>query len=70
VNTEFRDLIVDGDITQCGPFPEEVDEPELASLTRLVFHYTRRDAGRLRQLIDYLNAAPVDHSALPQVSSA
>ncbi len=70
VNKEFRGLIVDGDITQCGPFPEEVDEPELASLTRLVFHYTRRDAGRLRQLIDYLNAAPVDHSALPQVSSA
>ena len=70
VNEEFCDLIVDGAITQCGPFPEEVDEPELASLTRLVFRYTRRDAGRLRQLIDYLNVAAVDHSELPQVSSA
>lgn len=55
-NSEFLDLLVDGVMTQQGPFPEEHDEPELENLTRLAFHYNRRSAGRLRQLIDWLNS--------------
>lgn len=55
-NSEFSDILVDGVMTQQGPFPEEHDEPELENLTRLVFHYDRRSAGRLRQLIDRLNS--------------
>ena len=34
-----------------------LDEPELADLPRLILHFNRRDYGRLRQLIDCLNAA-------------
>jgi uncharacterized protein (TIGR00730 family) len=55
VNTQFRDILVDGRFTQEGALPEEKDEPELAHLPRLIFHFNRRDHGRLRQLIDCLN---------------
>lgn len=39
----------------CDALPIERDEPSLAHLPRLVFQFNRRDAGRLRMLIDYLN---------------
>ena len=42
-----------------GPLPEERDEPLLASLPRLIFHFNRRNYGRLRQLIDCLNRGGV-----------
>ena len=35
---------------------EELDEPTIANLPRLVFPFNRRSAGRLRQLIDYVNS--------------
>jgi len=35
--------------------PEERDETDLASLPRLVFHFNRRNYGRLRQLVDCIN---------------
>jgi hypothetical protein len=37
----------------------ERDEPALAHLARLVFVFNRRDHGRLRMLIDFLNNLPV-----------
>ena len=40
-----------------GPLPEEHDEPDLAALPRLIFHFNRRSFGRLRQLIDFINRA-------------
>ncbi|RMH09065.1 MAG: LOG family protein [Nitrospirae bacterium] len=52
----FSDLLARGTFVQRGPLPEELDEPALAELPRVVFHYHRRDAGRLRQFIDWLNA--------------
>ncbi len=55
LNREFRDLLVEGAIEQRGLLPEELDEPTLKDLPRLVFHYNRRSAGRLRQLIDRIN---------------
>lgn len=54
----FGDLFAQGTITQEGPLHGEVGEPKLASLPRLVFSYHRRDAGRLRQFIDWLNSLP------------
>jgi hypothetical protein len=36
--------------------PVERDEPALANLHRLVFDFNRKDHGRLRMLIDYLNS--------------
>jgi len=55
---EFSDLLERGRFTVGGPLPEEKDEPELAGLPRLIFHFNRRNFGRLRQLIDRLNAGP------------
>ena len=58
VRARFHDLAPDASIVQGSALPQESDEPELADLPRLLFPYHRRDAGRLRQLIDWLNALP------------
>ena len=57
INDEFADILIDGRFTLSGPLPEEKDEPELAALPRLVMHFNRRSLGRLRQLIDQINAS-------------
>ncbi len=56
LNHDFHDLLVDGNIIQTHALSEECDDEDLLGLPRIVFHYTRKDAGRLRQLIDRLNA--------------
>lgn len=55
LNKSFSDILLSGKIEQRGPLPEEVGEPELAELPRLVLHFNRRNLGRLRQLIDAIN---------------
>lgn len=55
LNREFADIIVSGQMEQRTALPEEEGEPELAELTRLVFHFERVHMGRLRQLIDHIN---------------
>ncbi|MGQ0811004.1 MAG: LOG family protein [Nitrospiraceae bacterium] len=55
LNDRFKDLLMDGCIEQRGPLPEELDEPSLIDLPRLVFLFNRRSAGRLKQLIDHVN---------------
>jgi uncharacterized protein (TIGR00730 family) len=52
----FGDLLSEGTFELRGPLPEELDEPDLRELPRLVFTSNRRSASRLRQLIDHLNA--------------
>jgi uncharacterized protein (TIGR00730 family) len=52
----FADLLETGGYRVTGPLPDEANEPELADLPRLVFRFNRRDFGRLRLLIDALNA--------------
>ena len=37
------------------PYPEEANEPELASLARLCVPFNRKNLGRLRALLDRLN---------------
>jgi len=59
INTEFADLLSSGRFTVEGPLPEEKDEVDLIDLCRLVFHFNRRDSGRLRCLIDCLNRGHV-----------
>ncbi len=59
LNTDFADLLAEGKFELSGPLDEERDEPELASLPRLVFTFNRNNFGRLRQLIDTLNQAPL-----------
>jgi uncharacterized protein (TIGR00730 family) len=55
INAEFTEILVDGKFEQSGPLPQERDEPELAHLPRLVFHFNRRNLGQLRQLINTIN---------------
>ena len=55
LNREFRDLLASGTFVQRGALPEEVEEPDLAALPRLVFHFNRRQFGRLIQLVDRIN---------------
>lgn len=53
---EFRDVVVSGTMEQREAFPVERDEPETWHLPRLVFHFNRMHFGRLRQMIDRINA--------------
>ena len=55
LSRDFADILVSGPIVQSPALEEEDDEPELASLPRLVFNFNRTDFGRLRQLIDRVN---------------
>jgi uncharacterized protein (TIGR00730 family) len=59
LNTQFADILVSGCIEQRDALPEESTEPELAELPRIVLHFNRRNLGRLRQLIDAVNAVAV-----------
>ncbi len=58
LGVRFGDLVEAGGFRLSGPLAEEANEPELAELPRLVFRFNRRDFGRLRLLIDALNAPP------------
>ncbi|HYO11067.1 MAG TPA: TIGR00730 family Rossman fold protein [Tepidisphaeraceae bacterium] len=55
LNTRFSDIKVKGEFRLSEPLPVERNEPALANLHRLVFTFNRREHGRLRQLINYLN---------------
>ncbi len=55
IQEEFATLAGKGQFVECGPLAEEANEPELAKLTRLVFTFDRKDYGRMRDLIDFIN---------------
>jgi len=57
LNRDFRDLLSEGSISQRKAFREEADETEIADLPRIVFRFNSGSHGRLRQLIDRLNAS-------------
>lgn len=56
IQERFSDLLTEGRFELRGPLEEELDEPALRDLPRLVFSFNRRSASRLRQLINHLNA--------------
>jgi hypothetical protein len=56
---EFRDIIKEGKLEQTNALPEEANEPLLAKMPRLKFRFDRHRLGRLRQLIDAINADPL-----------
>ncbi|MBA3274084.1 MAG: TIGR00730 family Rossman fold protein [Chthoniobacterales bacterium] len=58
INTRFADIKPRGAFRATGPLPVERDEPTLNNLHRLAFPFNRRDHGKLRMLIDYLNDPP------------
>ena len=57
INRQFADILSDGEFRQSEALSAERDEPALLDKPRLVFHFNRRNLGRLRQLIDLLNAS-------------
>jgi hypothetical protein len=58
VQKQFSDMLTDGTFEQRPSLAEEIDEPGLKDLARLTFSFNRRNAGRLRQLINHLNQLP------------
>jgi uncharacterized protein (TIGR00730 family) len=58
INDNFADINKGSGFTLSGPLAVERDEPALKDLHRLVFAFNRKDHGRLRILIDYLNGLP------------
>jgi len=57
LDSEFAGILTAGGFEQRGPFAVERDDPHLWHLPRLAFHFDRHQFGRLRQLIDRINAA-------------
>jgi len=57
INSEFSDLVSEGRFVERGALKEESDEFRLVELPRLAFHFNRRNYGRLRELIDAVNAS-------------
>jgi uncharacterized protein (TIGR00730 family) len=58
IEKNFSDIKVKGEFRVSEALPIERDEPALASLPRLVFHFNKRNQGRMRLLINYLNDLP------------
>ena len=58
MRTDFHDIIKEGTLEQTNALPEEANEPHLAQMPRLKFRFDRHRLGRLRQLIDAINAEP------------
>jgi uncharacterized protein (TIGR00730 family) len=67
LNVEFKDIVARGAIEAGGPLPEEADE--VPHLARVLLHFNRRDHGRLRRLIDRLNALVADQASPPREAS-
>lgn len=56
INRDFKDIVMKGAFTRSGPDPAEANDTETLHLPRIRFRFDRRNAGRLRQLIDRINA--------------
>jgi uncharacterized protein (TIGR00730 family) len=56
LNRDFADIVVDSKIRVVDPLPPEVDSGDHLDLERVAFRFNRTHYGRLRQLIDALNA--------------
>jgi hypothetical protein len=53
----FGDILVDGRIEPCDPFPTEVQDNDTLDLQRLCLYFDNASYGRLRELIDAINAS-------------
>lgn len=56
LNVEFVDIVESGKIVKSTALPLESDDKHLHDLPRLVFTFNRKDIGRLRQMVDVINA--------------
>ncbi len=60
LNDEFKSLIKEGCIEQGGPLKQESEYPQLP---RIYFTYTKYHFGKLRAMIDRINAFDLENSA-------
>jgi uncharacterized protein (TIGR00730 family) len=60
INDAFADLLRTGRFVQGTALRQERNEPEIAHLPRLIFTPHLRNFGRLRLLIDHINASEVE----------
>ncbi len=58
INRQFKEILVKGEFRVSAALPAERDEPSLAHLHRLIFPFNKREHGKLRILIDFLNDLP------------
>lgn len=65
LNREFADIVERGSIELAEMHPFEADDDHLADLPRLAFRFNRRDFGRLRQMVDMINAELGDANGPP-----
>jgi hypothetical protein len=56
LNEDFSDIIVGEPMHRVEASPEEREDNDHVELQRIAFGFNRRDYGRLRQLVDVLNA--------------
>lgn len=56
LNVDFADILESGKIVKSAALPLESDDAHLAQLPRLLLTFNRKDIGRLRQMVDVLNA--------------
>jgi uncharacterized protein (TIGR00730 family) len=56
LNEDFRDFIAGAPIEAVRPTPEEVEDRDHLEMPRICLEFDRRRYGRLRQLVDTLNA--------------
>ena len=61
LNAEFAELAT-GPFVQTEAHPVEANESHIRHLPRLRFRFNRRNFGRLRQLIDAINASPIEQA--------
>lgn len=57
LSRSFADIIVSGGIERSDPFPVEVQDDDALDKGRVVLHFDNASYGRLRELIDALNAS-------------
>jgi uncharacterized protein (TIGR00730 family) len=57
ISALFSDILKGKPVARRQPYDEEHDEPTLLELPRLVLHFDMKSYGRLRQLVDRLNAS-------------
>ena len=56
LNHEFADIVAKGEIERTEPTQAEIDDEDALDTERITFYFDRRQFGRLRQLVDRLNA--------------
>jgi hypothetical protein len=59
LNKDFSDLLREGEIIQGSALRPEKNEPQIWDLPRLILTPHRNNFGRMRQLIDAINASSV-----------